>query len=495
MLDDVVLTTCIDKPGTVSCIVMRNYDQVRKYHIEPLLRRFPVLENYLNKSEGNLRIPTRDGRLSQIDFSYAENLNDVERRFRSANYYIIALDQAEQFRGDELIEMKKGCRSGDGMAKMLLSFNMGGIGIQELRKWFHTREFNERQNPDNYAFVHFFTWDNAFWCQHALAQDGLTEKDYYSWTDEQRRDYCATRSAYGRELNSQDDALRNRDWFASWDCLEGAYFARVFDADALFVDQEQVWRLLKPWDKLWISGDWGKAHYCAHLWHGRTTVSPADAAEILGWTISKPVRLTLTFHEKVVNEMSSSDVGRLLVAETNRFIPSQYHKQIRRYVLSPDAFGERDSSETIAYLISKQMRLGGLPQAEPADTDRAGGWGLMYNLMQATKRRGETDGECWLISGQCPELQNALPALLRDPKNLDVVLKTDLGRADITQDVSESARYGLKSELSPGVKPKLQVLNETLSQQTGMARLKTILTFDKQWKETHKGISRTKRYH
>ena len=38
---------------------------------------------------------------------------------------------------------------------------------------------------------------------------------------------------------------------------------------------------------------------------------------------------------------------------------------------------------------------------------------------------------------------------MRDPKNLDDVLKTDKSQAKIEQDVSESARYFLKSLLDP----------------------------------------------
>ena len=59
----------------------------------------------------------------------------------------------------------------------------------------------------------------------------------------------------------------------------------------------------------------------------------------------------------------------------------------------------------------------------------------------------------WLISSECPELIESLPMLMRDPKDLDVVLKTDKGQAKLEQDVSEAARYGLKSMLRSTPKP------------------------------------------
>jgi hypothetical protein len=64
----------------------------------------------------------------------------------------------------------------------------------------------------------------------------------------------------------------------------------------------------------------------------------------------------------------------------------------------------------------------------------------------------------------------------------------------VNADVLDDARYGLKSMLSPGVKPKRVVLDETLSAQTGMARLHTILTFEQKWKEKHPGLQRKRRY-
>lgn len=456
LIDALQILRRIEMPGTVGCIVMRNYDQVRKYHIEPMARNWPELEPYLNKGDSYLRLPCGDGRFSQIDFSYATDLAAVERRFRSGNYYDIMVDQAEQFMEDELREMKKACRwpgTPLGKCKMLLSFNMGGAGIQTLKKWFHTREYNERESPDNFEFVHVYPWDNVEWSRAALLEDGLTTDDYYSWSDQRRMEYCATRSEYGKELNSEDDALRNRDWLGSWDSLEGAYFGRVFDRKSTLVDNNQVRSLLKPWDTRWLSQDWGKSHYCATHWHAKTVITPEQALRVLDWQISQPMNAVITYRELIVNEMASPDVARAIAEAT----PEAERKQIKQFFLSPDAFGERDSENTTADNLGKGLREYGLPEPEHADNDRRGGWTLMYDLLQDAKRHGSVDANVWLIGAECPELLNALPVLMRDPKNLDDVLKTDEGAARIEQDVSDSARYGLKSMLSPRTKAPLEV--------------------------------------
>ena len=443
-LQAIMLRRRLERPGTLGCIVMRNYDQVFRYHIEPMLRQWPQLLKGYRKGDKSLMVQQRGQAQSQIDFSYGEALPDIERRFRSGNYDDIFVDQAEQFMESELREMKKACRSSNG-SKMLLSLNMGGAGIQWLRKVFYTREVGERESPDDYTGVHVFPWDNVYWSLDALREDGHTVEDYYSWTDEQRMIYCATRSTFGRTLNSEDDALRNRDWLGSWESLEGAYYGRVFDREAILLDRSQVAQLVQYWDARWLSQDWGKQHYNVTYWHAATQVSPERAKRILGWDVERPFKAVVTYRELVVNELSSADVAQAIVEAT----PEAERKQIKSFFLSPDAFGERDSENTTADNLGAGLRRAGLPEPEAADTERAGGWMLLYDLMQSTKRHAATAGDCWLIGAECPHLLESIPLLMRDPKDLDVVLKTDKGQAKLEQDCSEAARYGLKSFLSP----------------------------------------------
>jgi hypothetical protein len=115
--------------------------------------------------------------------------------------------------------------------------------------------------------------------------------------------------------------------------------------------------------------------------------------------------------------------------------------------------------------IGKVLREVGLPQPEQADNDRAGGARLMYDLLANTKRRGTIEGDIWLISAQCPELLNAIPVLMRDPKNIDDVLKTDKSATRIESDVYDSVRYGLYSMLPARThKPRGEQAREILEQ-------------------------------
>ena len=460
----IALNLIMDEP-CVCCIVMRNYDQVRKYHIEPFMRSWPELEPYMISSKSKLKIPVKGG-YSEIDFSYAENLVDVERRFRSANYKYIFVDQAEQFIEPELREIKQANRfagASQGVCKTLLAFNMGGAGIQTLRKWFHTKEYNKLERAEDFAFVHVYPWDNVEWVRAALAEDGYTEEDYYSWSNEARMLYAEVRGDYTKNLNSQDEALRQRDWFGSWESLEGAYFGRVWDRQAILVSNQQVLEILKPWSNRWLAQDWGKAHFNASYWTGRHVLSPAEVKCIFGWEVSAPVGCVVVYREQVVSEMGSSEVAAEIIKNT----PIDERKWIKRFFLSPDAFGERDSANTIAINQGRQLSAVGMPRPEEADNDRIGGAQLLYNLMLETKRIAQGNwqgGDIMLISSECPQLLESIPNLMRDPKNLDDVLKTDKGQARIEQDCYDTVRYAVKSMLAPNQKVPIAVQAATIAQ-------------------------------
>jgi len=523
--DRVMIARRTEHTGTVGAILMRNYDQVKRYHIDPMLRDFPELLPYFHKTDSKIELPMQSGPSSEIHFTYAESLADVIRRFRSANYFDLFVDQAEQFTETELREIKQAVRWKNvpqGTCKLGLGFNMGGAGIAFLSEKFHEMKFNERERADNFVFIHVFPWDNIEWSRPALYEDGFEteeeqERQYYDvMTEQERMDYCATRSDYGRELNSQDEVLRQRDWFGSWKSLEGAYFAKAYDHDATVITQDKVSKLIKPWSKFWISQDWGKGHFNVTLWHTRGVLTPKEAKDILGWNVARSVKYTLTFREYVAGgsakaddggarELAESDIAREIVERT----PEEERKRVEEFFLSPDAFemsvrraGENEISEILGDITAAD----GLPRPEKADNSRIPGWSLMYNLLLSTKRHGATikspelakdlpEDEVLLISVNCPELSRAIPLLMRDPRNLDDVLKTDKAEARIEQDAADAGRYGYKSKLQPAAKPKEEQRREALAEKQDMTeKYLENLRFEERWGKQNGPLTRPARY-
>jgi hypothetical protein len=464
----VMLTRRLLHPGTIGAIVMRNSDQVRDYHELPILRTWPQLEAGYHKGERTISLPFQTGPDSIIKFTYAETLKDVIRRFRSANYFDIAIDQAEQFTEEELREIKQAVRwpgVPEGTCKLWLFFNMGGVGIDFMRKKFHDLEYNEREDPKQFEFVHFFPYDNVEWSRPALQADGLTAEDYYSWPESKRIEYCATRSQYGRDLMSQDEALVKRDFYGSWDVLEGAFFARSFDRNATVISPETSDEIIKPWWERWFGQDWARGHFCPTYWVAHGEMSPAEVKRHLEWDVRFPLRVIVVYREYIAGgetnksveaakyvsgEFDEQDVAAQIVERT----PQQERARMSDFFLSPDAFGKKSSQNTIAQIQGEILNEAGMPYPRQADNDRAGGWALMSRLFLATKRKGQRNDQVILISANCPALISSIPLLMRNPKDLSDVLKTDESTARIEMDTADAIRYALKSKLEPGKKPK-----------------------------------------
>lgn len=451
-LQRIMLTRRLTHPGTLGCILMRNFDQVKRYHEDVMMRTWPQLDAGYHKTERKISIPFRDGPPSEIQFSYAESLDDVIRRFRSANYFDIFIDQAEQFSEAELREIKQAVRWPKvpmGTCKLLLAFNMGGVGIGFLRQKFHFKEYTERETAEDFSFVHVAPFDNVEWVRPSLERDGLTEKDYYSWNTAARKAYCSTRSDYGRALVSQDEALVQRDFEGSWDVLEGAYFGRSFDRDKCVKATDVIGKLLRPWWERWLSQDWGRGHYCVTYWHASGQISPAEALALLGWKITLPLKVVVTYREYIAGgeaasdggagrELDEADIARKIVALT----PDHEREQLSDFFLSPDAKAKRQSTNTIRENLGEIMTQFHMPYPRDADTDRKGGWALMSSLLLSSKRQGSMGDQAWIISADCAQLISAIPLAMRSLEDRDDVVKTDLGQAKIEQDVLDSCLAG-----------------------------------------------------
>lgn len=476
---DMCLVLAMLQRPILACCMMRNWDQTYRYHIEPMRRDFPWLQAQLKTSMPAKLVLQANGGVSQLDFSYAENYDDVVRRFRSGNYDLIVIDQAEQFTEKEIREIRKANRSKGGMpAKIVLSFNMRGSGIQTLRKWFHLGEFNKGEDPEDYEFIRLNPWDNIEHVRASLTTDGYTEQDYYAWTDEQRKTYAAERGPYTRKLATDDEVIRQADWEGGWDSLEGAYFTNSFDQERTMLTPHMVEVLRKPWAVHWMGQDWGKSHYCATYWAFRVALSPSEGMKYLDWRLDKPINVTVIYREMVFDGLESTDAAWRMVEST----PEEEKKRVRAYFLSPECVTGDPNS--IGSQQSKVLRGQGLPAAVKADNDRKGGYTLMGSLFKASKGQGwgiDENGKKFqyddavLISSDCVQLLKAIPMLMRDPKDIDDVLKTDKSAARIEQDCSEACRYLLKSMLAPKRKSAEDEYQERMNQVSPEERM--MMTF------------------
>jgi hypothetical protein len=466
-LDRVIMTLMYSQKDTIACMMMRTWPQLNTFHLEAMNSDYPWLRDHLKVS------PPAKLTLGQarLDFKYAENYDGIVQTLRSGNYRYILVDQAEQFSEREIREIRKACRSkGKWKAKVILSFNMRGAGIQTLRKWFHLKEFNKDEDPNDYAFLKVNPWDNIEWVRPALEVDSYTERDFYAWTDDQRRDYAATRGEYTRQLASDDEVIRAADWYGGWDSLEGAFYANSFDLETTRITAAVADSLKKNWATFWCAQDWGKSHYCVTYWAFRVTLTPLEVKSLLGWDVPNPLNVTCIYREMIVSELTSGEVARKIVECT----PADERNKIKSYFLSPECV--TDDPNSVGSQQGRELRPFGMPFPAKADNDRIGGATLLDKLLKATKQKGiDPNGvphtDVLLISSECAELLKAIPMLMRDPKDLNDVLKTDKGQAKLEQDVYDSWRYLCKSMLSPKKKSEEDTYKEKMDQAAPAERM------------------------
>jgi hypothetical protein len=433
-LDRVLIALMYENPGLVCCLVMRTWvQQVVAFHLEAISRDFPKLAyEYLKTSPpATLKLPNG----SRLEFKYASDYKSVEENFRSGNYSCVCIDQSEQFTFKEIEEIRNSCRVPWGkkkqQAKLILSFNMRGSSIQDHRKMFYLHDV---PNPGDYTFTRWNPWDNYTWVQTALEEDKYTVQDYYSWTDDQRKKYSAERGPYTKQLASKDPVIAKADWEGCWDSLEGMYFANSWDLEAVQLPVYKVEAMRKPWATHWLSMDWGKTHYSAVYWNYRVTLNPSEAHEYLGWTLQKSINVTTTYRELIISEKTSSEIGRLIVEST----PVVERPKHKNFFLSPECC--TDDPNCIGQQIGKETRPMGMPHPSKADNDRKGGAALMDKLLKGTKFHGldaelqDQVDDVWFISSECSELLKTIPVLMRNPKDLDDVFKSDLGITQMEDD-------------------------------------------------------------
>jgi hypothetical protein len=275
-------------------------------------------------------------------------------------------------------------------------------------------------NPGNIGHA----WVKALWVDQRPAP-GMDRPGQYD-----PKDYAFIRATLADNPLYKDDAdyrktldalprhLRQAFLEGDWNVFAGQYFD-LFDVRRHTARAERIG--LEAWWPRWISIDWGFEHPSAVYWH-------AARPDVAGGVV--------TYREFVANHLSPRMLAQAIV---ERSCDGEGRlERIGEIFLSPDAFARRTSELTIAEQLGEVLANKDLPRPIQADDDRVGGWMLIYQMLQ--------DGQ-WVIADHCAQLIDCLPTLVRDPANVEDVLKM------AGDDPADSVRYGLKSRLSPGRAP------------------------------------------
>lgn len=207
--------------GTDGILLRRTRQELVDNHLIPLFREFPYMREWWFEKDKSLEFPNG----SRLLFRYAEHEADVDKLF-GIEYADITPEEAGLFSERELEKMKGSNRwTGDSgiVPKMIYSFMPAG------RSHFYLKEnfVDAATRPKEHAFVEAYGWDNVEWCRKLLVKDGLTDVDFYSWREEQRKAYFF-KSDYAKNLLSiKDESLRNAWLYGDWERFEGIVFPEL----------------------------------------------------------------------------------------------------------------------------------------------------------------------------------------------------------------------------------------------------------------------------
>lgn len=467
----------MQRPRTNGAIVRRVYDELKKNHIDPYMADWPSLRERYHVGDKEFILPNG----SKIMFMYAENQQEVDRKFWGIELYDIMVDQAEQFSEYEL-SIIHSCNRWPhaplGECKTGLFFNPGGVGTEFLRRVFAQKRFHGGEIPSDYAFVHLFGWDNYVWFDGL----GLSPKEFYAMPDVCKKpaedSMCCrfhlftNRTAEGRKLNALPPSLRAGHLLGSFDSFAGQYFAGVWDESKLILTRDQESSLIQSWWTRWMAHDQGFVHHAAVGWAATGRIGPQQFKVIFGVEIPHAVEVVVIYRSYAVQEVEEGELIRTCAAQMEQ--PER--KLVKRYFLSPDAWEKDSKGNSPCDTIAGELRRAGLPYPEQADNGRIGGWRFLYAMMKKTadvldgKMNPTRDAEDYdeeaggyslktpllFVSADCTDVIESMPMLVRDdrhPGKAEDVLKMPT-KAD---DVGDMVRYLCKSALNPRSAPPLEV--------------------------------------
>ena len=192
---------CLRYPGIKVMIIRKTYPELQENHIIPLseLLRCNVedkSERLASYNDAKKHITFPNG--SRILFRYLDKDKDADR-FQGTEVDVLFIDEATQ-QSEERWRKLAACVRGvnDFPKRIYLTCNPGGEGHEWVKRLFIDRRYNDKENPDDYAFIQASVLDNRT----------LLESD----------------PGYLERLEALPPKLREAWLHGNWDIFEGQFF-------------------------------------------------------------------------------------------------------------------------------------------------------------------------------------------------------------------------------------------------------------------------------
>ncbi len=237
-------------------------------------------------------------------------------------------------------------------------------------------------------------------------------------------------------LNSLPKAKRDKMLLGLDGTVEGQYFDcwdPWYHVINLREDPEAIlWQDHQP---VWIGQDWGMGHANAAYFFTKALVR---------WSTTKAdYRLKTVCFAEVVTTGGKTMRELATILASRAHLPNGQPVKVKAIYFSHEKFGRvmDGFGHTPADEYTKVLKEHGLPGVSRGTQDRIGSASLMYNMIK--------NGEL-VVLDTCKDIILSIPSLMRNPKQMDDVLKVN-AKGD---DCYDGFRLGVYGQLSTKKKPE-----------------------------------------
>ena len=335
--------------GIKILIVRKTYSELRDNHILPL--RMDLPSDVAVYKESDKAFIFCNG--SRISCSYFGNDNDA-LNFQGKEFDVIFLEEATQF-NEVVFTVMKACLRGvnDFPKRIYLTCNPDGIGFHWVKRLFVSREYTEKENPEDYQFIQSLVDDNQI----------LLEKD----------------PGYVAQLDSLDDDRRRRWRYGSWDVVDGQYFTE-FRQDLHVCEPFPI---PEEWRR-YIAIDYGLDMLAAY------------------WIAVDNNRRCYVYKEFCSPDLPSRSAADAINGHTLK------DEKIYAVLAPPDLWNRSQETGKSKALLFDEAGL----SLTKSNNDREAGWLAIKELLAVR----DEEGSRLKIFSNCEKLIKHLPELQRDPK-------------------------------------------------------------------------------
>ena len=345
------LLLALSYPGIMIMIMRRTMPELRQNHIQPLE---DMTKGFAEYKSSYRTLFFRNG--SKILFGYLNNDRHLSQ-YQGNQYDIIFIDEATQFTEFQLVSLTACLRGANSFPKrMYFTANPGGVGHNFVKRIFVSREYRNKENPDDYVFIKALVYDN----QELLSKD----------------------PGYLQMLENLPPVQREAWLNGDWDVFEGQYFS-MWNRDI---------HVIKPFG---LPSHWRKY---------RTIDYGLDMLACL-W-----VALDENDNAYVYREVYESG---LVVSKAAERIKEFSDEEVFATFAPPDLWNRHaDTGRSTADIFAES----GVPLTK-AKNDRVQGW---YDLAEWLKIRKDEQGRETAklrIMENCKNIIRTLPSLQSDEKH------------------------------------------------------------------------------